>query len=1202
VDRYKTSQGLVVALFLVAGLFVAAVPVAAHSGLSIDSSWSDSAPGIDGAIDSGEWADAAVVNLSEIPGNRLPAYLMIKNNGTFLWLAYDATGDSTDGVNDSASFALDTGHDGVGTDGAEDQFVLSGIFPGESAHLVYGNGTWVVEDAPFDTNLTDHAGLAGMRGFGPSDRDIADHRIYEFQIPLVLVETSLGDTLGLFGGSAPVPGVLDYSEGFAYSTWPEFVGGPIPLDGYGDLNLAAEPGPIGVVLTLSTASEMGSPGETVWYNLTARNTGTDVNDTFDITVLSGWPADLWTADGLSPLPDTDLDGTPDTGNLTSGNSTSFVVKVTIPGDATGCDVAMVVATSSWNLSVSDSSDLTTCIAAAAFDPPHSDEGVDTDADELFNFLRVSVSLIVSQAGSYFVTAALYDGTGSVFIDATGTNLSSPPGPVVVVLDLDGRTIAASGVDGPYFVGLTLQDTGFQVLDTDTHTTGPYNSTDFNGPPAAFRPPHHDEGVDTDVPPDGHFDLLSLNVSLFVEVAGTYDLSTFVTDSAGFFVTSGYSSFALSTGDQIANMLYPGDAFARADADGPYTIDLTLYSGPDFIDRDVHVTGPYSRTDFDPPPIAFNPPHSDRGVDTDVPADGYYNWLAVSANVTVGEAADYVIEARLYDSGGLFLISTATKTETLAVGPATVDVRFPGIDIRRAGVDGPYLVILFAYLQSRNGTGDFDVYRTQAYSASEFQPPSALFSGPHSDRGVDTTNPADGAFDWLEVSARISVSQAGRFTLQATLESLGREVFLTDAITADLPTGSVSLPLRFDGHLIRLAQYDGPFAVYFRLNDAEGMLLDDEFHLTAAYNASDFQAMDGSAPDSSASRTGGYWKNGPVSLRFTANDASPSDGLVSVRLYYRYSTNNATWGGWTLFDTQVAAAPGLRTMSGDFLFDLPAGEGYYELYTVAMDGAGRTESAPAAADVRVAAFVPAKIDLTPPTESLVAGTSGTFRARVLNAAGTAVVLESPLVVSLVSDSRGGEFLAQGTSTAITTLTIPAGASEASFDYRDTAAGTSTITTVSSHTDSDAATLTVSTAAVAGITISPAGGTLAVGSTLTLTSTARDAFGNPISDPELIWSIEGPGSLSGRTGTSVTLTVTGEGTIRVTAVSSSTSTNATVTWSATAGGLAARNLSVGLGGGAALGLLAGIVVGWVAFRRRKARGASPPPKEQSPGELI
>src|SRR5438093_12196356 len=180
-------------------------------------------------MSAGEWSDAEGVDLGAVPGNYMAASLLIKNNATFVWVAYDATGDTSVSPEDSASFALDTGHDGLPTDGGEDQFVMGGWVPGgTTAHLVYGssNGTWVVQDSPFNPSLPRHAGLAGAWGFGTSDLSGVGHRVYEFQVPLVLVGASAGDAAGLFGGSQAAPGVVDDYSG--YDTWPDWVGGPIP--------------------------------------------------------------------------------------------------------------------------------------------------------------------------------------------------------------------------------------------------------------------------------------------------------------------------------------------------------------------------------------------------------------------------------------------------------------------------------------------------------------------------------------------------------------------------------------------------------------------------------------------------------------------------------------------------------------------------------------------------------------------------------------------------------------------------------------------------------------------------------------------------------------------------------------------------------------------------------------------------------------
>ena len=74
----------------------------------IQSSPATTIPMIDGTISSGEWDDATRVNLTAIAGNTLPAYLLVKNNATMLYMAYDAVGDTTMTADDAASLAFET--------------------------------------------------------------------------------------------------------------------------------------------------------------------------------------------------------------------------------------------------------------------------------------------------------------------------------------------------------------------------------------------------------------------------------------------------------------------------------------------------------------------------------------------------------------------------------------------------------------------------------------------------------------------------------------------------------------------------------------------------------------------------------------------------------------------------------------------------------------------------------------------------------------------------------------------------------------------------------------------------------------------------------------------------------------------------------------------------------------------------------------
>src|SRR2546429_327429 len=146
----------------------------------IQSSLAVTTPTIDGVITPGEWNDSTVVNLTVIPGNTLPAYLLVKNSNTTLYMAYDAVGDTTQDSLDIASLAFDTGNDAVASNGHEDQFDEGGIGPNPAgqSHWVYNaaSGNWTLRDAPYNQSLPNEAGLESALGFAPSPGLTTAHR------------------------------------------------------------------------------------------------------------------------------------------------------------------------------------------------------------------------------------------------------------------------------------------------------------------------------------------------------------------------------------------------------------------------------------------------------------------------------------------------------------------------------------------------------------------------------------------------------------------------------------------------------------------------------------------------------------------------------------------------------------------------------------------------------------------------------------------------------------------------------------------------------------------------------------------------------------------------------------------------------------------------------------------------------------------
>ena len=125
----------------------------------------------------------------------------------------------------------------------------------------------------------------------------------------------------------------------------------------------------------------------------------------------------------------------------------------------------------------------------------------------------------------------------------------------------------------------------------------------------------------------------------------------------------------------------------------------------------------------------------------------------------------------------------------------------------------------------------------------------------------------------------------------------------------------------------------------------------EFYSVAVDNANNAEAapvskdslcgVDTNAPSSSVNMLSPYWQ---TSTPFTVT-ASASDGASGVKdltLYYRYSSDNSSWGGWVSFGTDSISP-------WSWSFSAPSGDGYYEFYSIAVDNAGLSESAPAGRD-------------------------------------------------------------------------------------------------------------------------------------------------------------------------------------------------------------------------------------------------------------
>ena len=244
-SKYTTAiavltVSLLLALFLCS--FHPTNTVEAHyPGASIECAPLSVEPVIDGVYSDGEYADTTRELLDD-GGDTHWGYF--KNDEDYLYFLFEVPSTCSYHQNTFLAFGFDTGHDLVYTAGHDDEFLMG---DGGITHHSTSDGFTTPGDggifwanytkhcSPFDDSLPGHQGIAAATDLGRSPYDpIQLHRMYEFKIPLALLQASEGDTLGL-----AFDGLL--RDGMNGWQWPvhQAAAGSRPLADYGNIVLAS---------------------------------------------------------------------------------------------------------------------------------------------------------------------------------------------------------------------------------------------------------------------------------------------------------------------------------------------------------------------------------------------------------------------------------------------------------------------------------------------------------------------------------------------------------------------------------------------------------------------------------------------------------------------------------------------------------------------------------------------------------------------------------------------------------------------------------------------------------------------------------------------------------------------------------------------------------------------------------------------------
>lgn len=253
------------------------------------------------------------------------------------------------------------------------------------------------------------------------------------------------------------------------------------------------------------------------------------------------------------------------------------------------------------------------VARGSLTPPTvtSDAGVDRNGNGLYDSLRVTVTIPVTETGTYLVRGTL-TGAGNA-IDNASAFADLPAGSHTLTLDFDGRAVRRSGVAGPYAIeNLTVVRLDVEADDepypfaTTVGATGSYATAEFERSAVELVGTPTSEVFDDDG--DSYFDRLVVTVPFDLLYPDTYDFHLQLTEEDGALIAaSGYPATTVSAGTYSLPFTFSGDDIRASGVDGEYVARNLLIQGVNYgaslILARVADAGTYVHTQFGSPPAS-----------------------------------------------------------------------------------------------------------------------------------------------------------------------------------------------------------------------------------------------------------------------------------------------------------------------------------------------------------------------------------------------------------------------------------------------------------------------------------------------------------------------------------------------------------------------------------------------------------------------
>jgi hypothetical protein len=247
-----------------------------------------------------------------------------------------------------------------------------------------------------------------------------------------------------------------------------------------------------------------------------------------------------------------------------------------------------------------------------------------------------------------------------------------------------------------------------------------------------------------------------------------------------------------------------------------------------LDSEIYEITGYNPNEFELPPAKFIAPYSDYGLDTD--ADGKFNYLVVNVTINNTFADLYEVEGDLFDSGSKW-VTTNNNLTFINEGDWQVQLYFDGMAIYRNKVN-------LNLSDDESNWMDSYIHTTDHYDWDQFQVPSIVFIGPHSDYGVDTDS--DSFFNYLVVNVTVLVSTAGTYTIDGILLDSDPSLIDNDSNITFLNAGIQVVKLYFYGVSIHNNAQNDSYTVELDAYNETDVWLNNDTYLTNFYFYDKFQ--------------------------------------------------------------------------------------------------------------------------------------------------------------------------------------------------------------------------------------------------------------------------------------------------------------------------------------------------------------------------